>query len=499
MEWIGGARGRREWAADAVIWAVLTAPVAANRLLGGEILAGLAVTAVMTVAVLLSRGLPLASWLIVVLGSVFDGNFAFAIPVLSYLVGLRTDRVRPVVLAFLAVAVGGSVLNLAVLHTGPAQWFMLAMTLLLIGVFPWLIGRHLAQRARLISAGWERAARLEYERQMVVRQARLRERARIAQEMHDSLGHELSLIALGAGALETSPGLAGPQQAAAARIREAAATATDQLREIIGVLRDEDDRAPLEPAGEPVEALASRAREAGLAVTVRRTGEPVPAVERTAYHVVREALTNASRHAPGAPATVEIAHGADATTVEVVNEPPALRPEPGAAATTGLGLIGLHERVRLGGGTLVSGHTPAGGFRLAAELPHHPVPAPGPEELAVAELRSARRRVNRSLAAALLTPSLLAAAAAIGYYSVTVTGSVLSDESYQTVQVGRPRAEMSRVLPARQVWQPAAGGLPAAPAGARCEFYTDGNFPMAEATYRLCFAGGVLVGKDRLR
>jgi signal transduction histidine kinase len=493
----GEARGRREWAADAAIWVVLTAPVAANRLLSGEFLAALPGVAAMTVAVLVSRGLPLVSWLIVVLGSIFDGNFAFAIPVMSYLVGLRTDRIRPVALAFLAVAAGGTVLNLAVLRTGPAQWFMLAMTLLVIGVFPWLIGRHLVQRSRLISSGWERAARLEYERQMVVRQARLRERARIAQEMHDSLGHELSLIALGAGALETTPGMAASQQATAARIREAAATATDQLREIIGVLRDEDDRAPIEPAGEPVEALVERARQAGLAVTVRRTGEPVPAIERTAYHVVRESLTNASRHAPGAAVTVEIVHSAGVTDVTVVNEPPALAAEAGAA--TGLGLIGLRERVRLGGGTLSSGPAAGGGFRTAATLPHHQVPAPDPETLAVAELRSAKRRVNVSLAAALLTPSLLAAAAAIAYYSVAVTGSVLSEESYDALRVGEPRSAMSADIPARQVWQPPAGGLPAAPPHARCEFYTDGNFPMAEATYRLCFAGGTLVRKDRLR
>jgi signal transduction histidine kinase len=538
---MGGAgtrRGRREWVADGLIWAVVTAPVAGNYLSSGEYPRCAVAVAALTVAVLSARRAPILGWVVVVLGTVFDGNFALAIPVLSYLVGLRTERVRPVVVAFLVITAGGTVLNLGILRTGPAQWFTLVMILLLIGVFPWLVGRYRAQRARLVSAGWERAARLEYERRMVARQAQLLERARIAQEMHDSLGHELSLIALGAGALETTAGLPGPQRAAAGRIRESAATATDQLREIIGVLRDEDEAAPLEPAGEPVEALVARAREAGIPVTMRRTGAtPPPAVERTAYRVVREALTNVSRHAPGSTATVELTHRDDTTSVSIVDapaaggprtaataggrpgrDPGAVPPTTGGAAgrgpdvavsaggvlgrgpveqNTGLGLLGLRERVRLAGGTLTAGPTPAGGFRLVAELPHRAGPVPGAEVPVVTELRSAQRQARRSLAA-LLTPAALAAVTAVGYYSLAVFHSELDGDTYDRIAVGTPRAELAGLLPDRQAWQQPTADLPPAPPHARCEFYTDGDFPMADAAYRLCFAGGRLVGKDRL-
>jgi signal transduction histidine kinase len=494
---IDGARGRREWAADGLIWAALSAPIAGNRLLSPTVAGcagAVAAVAAVGAAVLLARRAPLAGLIIVVLGSVFDGNFAFAIPVLSYLAGLRTERVRPVALGFLVILAGGTVLNLGVLRTGPAQWFMLTLTLLAVGVFPWLVGRYRAQQGRLVSAGWERAARLEFEHRIVVRQAQLRERARIAQEMHDGLGHELSLIALGAGALQTSPGLAGTHQATAGRIREAAATATDQLREIIGVLRDEDEPAPLHPADERVEALVTRARAAGLPVTVRRTGPAAPAaVERTAYQVVREALTNVSRHAPGAATTVELTRHGDATTVAVVNDAPVGSPPGGT--TTGLGLAGLQERLRLAGGRLTAGPTGDGGFRISADLPHRPGRGPYRPPPAV-ELRSARRQARRSLTAAVLTPAVLAIVAACGYYAFAAAGSVLSGDAYDRIAIGTPRGDLAPVLPDRQARQRSGG---ASPPGAECEEYSDGNFPMADAAYRLCFAGGRLVAKQRLR
>jgi signal transduction histidine kinase len=472
---------RRERVVDGLVWAVVTAPVAGNYLTSGEYWRCLVAVAALTGAVLVARRAPLLGLLVVVLGTVFDGNFALAVPILSYLVGLRTERVRPVAVAFLVIAAAGTVLDLVVLRIAPAQWFTLALTLLLIGVFPWLVGRYQAQRARLVSAGWERAARLEYERQMITRQAQLRERARIAQEMHDSLGHELSLIALGAGALETTAGLPGEQRAAAERIRASAASATDRLREIIGVLGD-DDPAPLEPPGEPVEALVARAGSAGLPVTLRRVGVGgPPAVERTAYGVVREALTNAGRHAPGAAVTVVLTRDGDATTVAVANGPaPRL-----SGDGTGLGLLGLRERVRLAGGSLTAGPTPEGGFRIVASLPHRPVSVPAVQT----ELRTARRRTRRSLAA-LLTPVVLAVVASVGYYSLATFRSVLDRDTFDRIAVGTPRTELAGLLPERQAWPESADG---------CAYYTDGNFPMAAPAYRLCFTGGRLATKARLR
>jgi signal transduction histidine kinase len=480
-------RTRREWVTDGLIGVALAAPVVSNQVTRGSVAGCLGALTATVGAVVVARRWPLLGWLIVVLGTLVDGNFVFAIPVLSYLAGLRTGRIWPVAAAFAGLAAAGTVLNLAVLGTGPAEWFELVLALLVLGIFPWLAGRYQAQRRRLVTAGWERAARLESERRMVV----LRERSRIAREMHDSLGHELSLIALGAGALETSPVLPAEQRAAATRIRESAATATDQLREIIGVLRDEGEAAPLEPVDERVEALVDRAAKAGVPVTMTPTPDaPAPAtVERTAYHVVRESLTNASRHAPGAPVVVDVVHEQHSTIVTVTN--PATR---APDARPGFGLVGLRERVRLSGGTLTAGPQDDGVFRLRAEIPHQPAPKP-PE--AATEMVQATRRVRRSLAAAVLTPAALALVAAFAYYPFAANGSVLAEDAFERMTIGTPRAELA--LPERQVWRRTTDGLSPAPAGATCELYSDGNFPLADAEYRLCFAGGRLVRKERLR
>ncbi len=479
-------RGRREWTADGLLGAVLIAPVLAHQVLNGDgpgVLGALAVAALLGLTV---RRWPIAGWLIVLLGTLADGNFVFALPVMSYLVGLRTDRIRAVAWIFVAIAAGGTALNLGWLDTGQAEWFRLVMMLLLLGVFPWLAGRYRAQQARLVSAGWERAARLENERRLVAREARLRERARIAQEMHDSLGHELSLIALGAGALETTPGVPEPQRAAAGRIRQSAADATDQLRDIIGLLRDEGEEAPLEPVDEPVEALTGRYREAGMTIVLTRAGDLPARAERIAYRVVREALSNASRHAPGATVRVSLIDDGELSTVEITNEAPGSGP---AEETAGLGLAGLRERLRLGGGTFSAGSTSDGDFRVVAEMPRHPVPGP-PPPVAV-EMRNAQRRARRSLAAAVLTPAVLALVTALGYYPFAVAGSVLDEDTFDRMSIGTARDDLRDVLPARQ-----ASGDRARPG---CEAYSDGNFPMADAAYRLCFTGGRLISKERLK
>ncbi|MCY1141790.1 histidine kinase [Actinoplanes sp. Pm04-4] len=468
-------RGRREWVTDGLLGLVLIAPVLANHLMSGRAAGVLGALAVAGVLVATMRRWPVVGWLVVLLGTLADGNFVFALPVMSYLVGLRTERIRAVAAAFVVIAVGGTALNFVVLGTSLGEWFFLVMALVVLGVFPWLAGRYRAQQARLISAGWERAARLEYERRMVEREARLRERARIAQEMHDSLGHELSLIALNAGALETTPGLGEKQGAAAGRIRESAAAATDRLRDIIGVLRDEDEPAPVEPAGESIEALVARSREAGMTIALEREGEP-PAV---AYHVVREALTNASVHAPGAGVRVALSGRA----VEVTSAP---GNRTRVRETTGLGLIGLTERVRLAGGTLTAERTPDGSFRTAATI-DHAAPA---EPSVTTELHDARRRTRRSLAAAILTPLVLAVVTAVGYYPFAVAGSVLDEATFDSIPGNASRADLIDVLPARQT----PGDKPQG-----CELYTDGNFPMAGPTYQLCFSGGRLTSKERLR
>jgi signal transduction histidine kinase len=178
---------------------------------------------------------------------------------------------------------------------------------------------------------------------------RLRERARIAADMHDSLGHELTLIAVRAGVLQVSSGLDEQQRKAVGELRESAAAATERLREIIGVLRG---------APETIAGLIARSEASGMIIKAK-VEDVSPEIEPVAYRVVQEALTNAAKHAPGATVVVEVSR----TGVSVVNEPPA-GPSPGLASG-GNGLAGLSDRVRQAGGDFQAGPRD-GGFAVTA-------------------------------------------------------------------------------------------------------------------------------------
>jgi signal transduction histidine kinase len=213
------------------------------------------------------------------------------------------------------------------------------------------------------------------------------ERTRIAREMHDVLAHRISLVALHAGGLEVNPS-AGPVEVerSAALIRTTARQALEDLRGVLGVLREDDTGAGAALAPQPtlddVPRLLEASRAAGVTVHLAGTiPSTVPdVVGRTAYRVVQEGLTNVHKHARGAAATVAVT-GSQGThlQIEVRNAPPVgteLNPlVPGA----GMGLVGLRERVELAGGRLTCGPDPAGGFFVHASLPwpHDPDPAGG--------------------------------------------------------------------------------------------------------------------------
>ncbi|WP_405662517.1 histidine kinase [Streptomyces sp. NBC_01166] len=387
---------------------------------------------------------------------------------------------------------------------------------MVLGVLlPWFAGRFWRQYQELARAGWERAERLERERQLVAGQARLAERARIAQDMHDVLGHDLSLIALSAGALQLAPGLDDRQRRAAKDIRARAATAVERLGGVIGVLSEDTDAPPLRPHGRELTELVGDAAESGLRVELRVDGEAdglPPVVARAVHRVVQEALTNVARHAPRAAATVQVRHTETETEVVVVNgaaKTPAGRP-PGSG---GRGLIGLDERVRLAGGTFE--HGPRGdGFAVSARLPHRPparVPdraAPEPAgrsaDGAPAEFRRARRRAGRTLATALLVPlgaGAVLGAAVMGWDIVAAARSTLDPGDYARLRVGQDRAEVQRVLPDRQsVHRPSGGERPEG-RGVTCEYYamTADRFDSRSGdAYRLCFRDDTLVSLDAL-
>ncbi|MDT0277061.1 sensor histidine kinase [Blastococcus goldschmidtiae] len=250
-------------------------------------------------------------------------------------------------------------------------------------------GMFVRARRQLVVSLRDRAVRAENEQRLRVDQARQLERTRIAREMHDVLAHRLSLLSMHAGALEYRPGAAPAEIAQAAGvIRASARGALEDLREVIGVLRDTGDGTLTDrpqPTLADLTALVEQSRTAGLRVRMEYRVPDVAAVPpvtgRTVYRVVQEALTNVRKHAWGTVACVRVtAEPGSGIEVEVTNPAPLGTdpgtPLPGSLPGSGTGLVGLVERVGLAGGSLEHGWTDEGDFRLRARLPWPQAPVP---------------------------------------------------------------------------------------------------------------------------
>ncbi|SCE66080.1 Signal transduction histidine kinase [Streptomyces sp. LcepLS] len=335
------------------LWAVLAVPVVLARLLGlvehvpwGATAAGLVALAL---AAACARHLPATALLLAAAPGLAFGtalitaDYGFALPVLAYLLGLRGGA-RQTTAACAALALGGSARVLWRAEDPVTAWLLLLAVLLFLVVFPWLAGRYRLQRRALAEAGWARAARLEEEQRGVAERAALRERARIAGEMHDALGHELSLLALRAGTLQVAADLPERHREAAAGLRAATADAVDRLHEIVGVLRAEEaepgpaenDPPPEPPPAPDLHHLLGRTVASGLAVRVTAWPERPDAHTALRHRVVREALTNAARYAPGAEVTVACVPGDGGTHLRIASGAGA-GPESGAGAKGGSG------------------------------------------------------------------------------------------------------------------------------------------------------------------
>lgn len=275
-----------------------------------------------------------------------------------------------------------------------------------------------------LAAFWWFACRFRQRQREIVG----RERARIAQDLHDQLGHDLNLIALSAGTLKLT--VPDEHRSAAHEVRARAAVAVERLGEVVGVLRTDD------PA-----ALVDGARRAGLDVTLdAEPGADGPVARR----VVQEALTNAVKHAPGAPVTVRLRQN----EVRVTN-----------------GLAGLTERVEAAGGELAYG-ADGGGFHLTARMP-----TTSPEE-------PNRPRLGRLACAAVAVPLAVTALIGVGtraWEAHQLSATVLDAAAYEALTVGQASAHPDGCV------------RHAITANPFDDHYGD--------TYRLCFANGRLVSK----
>jgi len=218
----------------------------------------------------------------------------------------------------------------------------------------------------------QRAEEAERTRDEAARRRAMEERVRIARELHDSLTHSISVIQVQAGvAVHLARKRGEDVPPALLAIQEAGADAVRELRATLGVLRSEDDG---DGSGlGQLDSLVARARAAGLPVTVTVTGAKRPLtreVDQAAYRIVQEALTNVSRHAGQACASVHLHFTPETLSVQVVDDGQGtVRPAGTRPSGPGLGLVGMRERVSALGGRLQAGPRDDGGFRVRAELP----------------------------------------------------------------------------------------------------------------------------------
>jgi signal transduction histidine kinase len=189
---------------------------------------------------------------------------------------------------------------------------------------------------------------------IIAEQARLRERTRIAQDMHDALGHQLALISLQAASLEVDATLGAAQRETTRLLGATARAAMDELRVVVGALYPPDETAPELPL-RGIDELVERARGAGLQVSVAHEGQEQPLstiTQHALYRVIQESLTNAHKHAPGSPVTVTLRYEPGTLVAEVRNPRLPARAASARGGTGGQGIIGLRERVRVIGGLL---------------------------------------------------------------------------------------------------------------------------------------------------
>ncbi|WP_154814272.1 sensor histidine kinase [Actinophytocola xinjiangensis] len=308
--------------------------------------------------------------------------------VLTFAVALFSAAARGRV----AVAAGTAVLAVGLtvageLATTEARHLDNISMFLMVGWFVAVIavGAVVHGRRELLREAESRARVAEHGREAEAARRATEERLRIARELHDVLGHNISLINVQASAALHRLDRDGPapdgSRPALAAIKDSSRQALRELRGTLGVLRQVDEAAPLAVPGlDAVDDLLDRARAAGLDVHREVSGEPArlpPGVDLAAYRIVQEALTNVTRHAGAGRVVVRISYTDEEVSVQVDDNGSGgtgtngVRPGNGIAGNgiQGNGIQGMRERARALGGTLVAGARDGGGFRVLARLP----------------------------------------------------------------------------------------------------------------------------------
>jgi signal transduction histidine kinase len=246
----------------------------------------------------------------------------------------------------------------------------------ILGLLSWGLGEYVRTRRAYTARVEALAERLDRARAVEARQAAWQERARLARELHDVIGHTVNVMVIQAGAgrrtLASDRGLA---ERAFQTIESTGREALDELDRLLGILRTEEDEPdlPPQPGLDQLRALAGRFEDSGLPVEITIEGDQVSlprSLDQSAYRIIQEALTNALRHAGGTIAHVAVRYRSDRLELEVADdgrENRRLRNHP--VGVGGRGLIGIRERVALFGGDLEAGPKAGGGFVVRCRFP----------------------------------------------------------------------------------------------------------------------------------
>ncbi|GHH47270.1 histidine kinase [Lentzea cavernae] len=428
-------------------------------------------------------GTGLAAWIVCYLVTVeFDVRvvaLAPALALLSFLAGRHAADPRPTAIALTVAEIAGVVVSLTE-RGGSDTALAVTSGVGVLGVVPWAFGRFRRRFAELREVGWEHAALLERS----VDNARGAERARLAGEMHDLVGHELARAALLVGALELEPTLTAQQREAAKTARASVTAAAERLADVMQVLRADED--------EPVATIEEVVARSGLDVDlVNNRGTAIDGIiARTVHRVTAEALTNVIKHAPGAKVTVTLTANLE---LRITNGP-----APRAQAVgSGKGLVGLAERVALVGGWFEAAPSDDGGFEVRAKLPERPrartTPTHVRRERTEEELRKSARRT-------VLITSVVCAGIAIGvpgYMVFDAVTSVLTPQQFERAEIGQHEEALD--LPLRTRVDNPLGVT--APPGTECRYYSTHANPFdgdRHDLHQLCFRDDRLVSKQWL-
>jgi signal transduction histidine kinase len=250
-------------------------------------------------------------------------------------------------------------------------------------VIPTFAGLWIRARRQKIEALVERHARLQSEQEARQDQARTEERNRIARDMHDVVANRIAMMVMHAGALQLGTHQENEVRKGAALITALGRTALTELRDVLGVLRksagEEGVAAAEEPLPSRLEKLAEEVRAAGLQVEYRVMGKTLEALpdaariarERAVYRVAQEALTNVMKHARGASTVMTLQRSTTCLEITVENEPPSgWRPPAMPLPSSGLGQVGMRERVTVLNGEFEARTRPDGGYVVHAVLPN---------------------------------------------------------------------------------------------------------------------------------